>query len=74
MAYDESRIDEIKSQVESEVKQVIIESEVNGIVLKADTLGSLEAILEMLKSRQISRSSERTLDRFLAGILSRHLL
>jgi translation initiation factor 5B len=53
LAYDETKIDEIRSSVESEVKQVIIESEVNGIVLKADTLGSLEAILEMLKARQI---------------------
>ncbi len=53
VAYDESRIDEIKATVESEVKQVMIESEINGIVLKADTLGSLEAIVEMLKARQI---------------------
>lgn len=53
LAYEEARISEIKSSVESEVKQVIIESDVNGIVLKADTLGSLEAILEMLKARQI---------------------
>lgn len=53
IAYDESRLSEIKSAVESEVKQVMIESDVNGIILKADTLGSLEAIVEMLKARQI---------------------
>jgi len=53
LAYDENKINEIKSAVESEVKRVIIESDVNGVILKADTLGSLEAILEMLKSRQI---------------------
>ena len=46
-------MDETKAMVESEVKQVMIESDVNGIILKADTLGSLEAIVEMLKSRQI---------------------
>ncbi|MDA4110971.1 MAG: translation initiation factor IF-2 [Thaumarchaeota archaeon] len=53
VALDESRADEIKASVESEVKQVMINSDVNGIILKADTLGSLEAIVEMLKSREI---------------------
>jgi translation initiation factor 5B len=53
IAYDASRLDEIKAAVESEVKQVMIESEVKGVILKADTLGSLEAIVEMLKARQI---------------------
>ena len=53
IAYDEARLSEIKSAVESEVKQVIIESDLNGIILRADTLGSLEAIVEMLKARQI---------------------
>lgn len=53
VAYDEIRLKDIKTSVESEVKQVMIESDVNGVVLKADTLGSLEAILEMLKARQI---------------------
>jgi translation initiation factor 5B len=50
---EEPRLDEIKAQVESEIKQVMISSEVNGVILKADTLGSLEAIVEMLKARQI---------------------
>ncbi len=53
IAYDEAHLNEIKSAVESEVKQVIIESDLNGIILRADTLGSLEAIVEMLKARQI---------------------
>lgn len=47
------QIEQIKSAVESEVKHVMISSDVNGIVLKADTLGSLEAIIEMLKARHI---------------------
>ncbi len=49
----ETDIESVKSLVESEVKQVIVSSETNGIVLKADTLGSLEAIAEMLKRRGI---------------------
>ncbi|HKW04242.1 MAG TPA: translation initiation factor IF-2, partial [Nitrososphaerales archaeon] len=50
---DETNVDATKASVESEVKQVIMDSEKNGIVLKADTLGSLEAIAEMLRRRDI---------------------
>jgi translation initiation factor 5B len=46
-------IDTAKNLVESEIKQVMIQSETNGIVLKADALGSLEAIVEMLKRREV---------------------
>lgn len=38
-----------KRQVESEVQAVFIETDKLGVVIKADTLGSLEAIVEMLK-------------------------
>ncbi|MHB1868194.1 MAG: translation initiation factor IF-2 [Nitrososphaerales archaeon] len=50
---DPEKLDQIRASVESEIKQVMINSEVNGIVLKADALGSLEALVEMLKARQI---------------------
>ena len=50
---DESRLEQLKSQVESEVKQVMIESDQNGVILRADALGSLEALVEMLKARSI---------------------
>jgi translation initiation factor 5B len=53
MAAEEGRMDEIKAAVESEVKQVMISSDINGVILKADTLGSLEAIIEMLKARGV---------------------
>ena len=53
MAAEDDRIEQIKTSVESEVKQVIMSSETNGVILKADTLGSLEAIIEMLKARQV---------------------
>jgi translation initiation factor 5B len=53
IALDETHPDFSKAAVETEIKQVMIESETNGIVLKADTLGSLEALVEMLKRRQI---------------------
>ncbi len=53
VAANEDDLDAVKAQVESEVKQVMIESENDGVILKADALGSLEAIVEMLKNRQI---------------------
>lgn len=53
LAVDEASLESAKASVESEIKQVMIESETNGIVLKTDALGSLEAIVEMLKRRQI---------------------
>jgi translation initiation factor 5B len=53
LAADESDLIAAKRAVESEVKQVLVSSELNGIILKADALGSLEAFAEMLKRRQI---------------------
>jgi translation initiation factor 5B len=53
LALDETNPESTKAAVEREIKQVMIESEINGIVLKTDALGSLEAIVEMLKRRQI---------------------
>ncbi len=50
---EEMHLDEAKASVEAEIKQVMIESETNGVILKADALGSLEAIVEMLKRRQV---------------------
>ncbi len=53
IASDYPNIEIAKNLVESEIKQVMIESETNGIILKADALGSLEAIVEMLKRREV---------------------
>jgi translation initiation factor 5B len=53
VAANEANLEPAKASVEAEIKQVMIESEINGVVLKADALGSLEAIIEMLKRRQI---------------------
>jgi translation initiation factor 5B len=45
--------------VESEVKSVIVNTESNGIILRCDTIGSIEAISEMLKKDRIPiRSSD----------------
>jgi translation initiation factor 5B len=39
--------------IESEMKSVFINTESNGVVLKCDTIGSLEAIVEMLRRSQV---------------------
>ena len=57
--YDKSRGDEelerLKAIVEGEVKSAIVSSgtETTGIVLKCDTIGSLEAIIDLLKKDRV---------------------
>ncbi|MCZ7355698.1 MAG: translation initiation factor IF-2 [Candidatus Methanoperedens sp.] len=46
-------IDEIGAQIKSEIDAVRIETEANGILIKADTLGSLEALVNELKKENI---------------------
>ena len=53
IAATEENLESSKAVIESEVRQVMIESENNGVILKTDALGSLEAIVEMLKKREI---------------------
>ncbi|MCP8311975.1 MAG: translation initiation factor IF-2 [Candidatus Methylarchaceae archaeon HK02M1] len=48
-----TRAEEMKRQVESEVSSVFISTDKVGVIVKADTLGSLEAIVDMLKKREI---------------------
>jgi translation initiation factor 5B len=50
---DAVSIEEVKKLVEGEVKQVLVESETNGVIIKTDTLGSLEAVVAMLRQRQV---------------------
>ena len=51
---DEARA---KSLVESEVKSAIINTDSNGVILRCDTIGSIEAIAEMLRKENISIKS-----------------
>jgi translation initiation factor 5B len=50
---DESKTEEYKKIIESEMKSVFIDTQTNGIILKCDTIGSLEALTEMLRRQQI---------------------
>lgn len=50
---DESKLDEFKKIIESEMKSMFIDTQTNGVILKCDTIGSLEALTEMLRRQQI---------------------
>jgi len=51
---DSANLEQTKEQVQKEVKEVLIETEVEGIIVKADTLGSLEAVDNLLKQKNIA--------------------
>jgi translation initiation factor 5B len=79
---DEERL---RSNIETEIKSVIIQTESNGIILRCDTIGSIEAITELLKKENIpvrsadlgnitrrdilSASAVREKDRYLGVVL-----
>ena len=46
-------VDEAINQVKSGIDDVLIETETNGILIKADTIGSLEALLNEFKKEEI---------------------
>ena len=53
VATNSDEIDKFKKLIESEMKSVFVDTETNGVILKCDTIGSLEAIAEMLKRSQV---------------------
>jgi len=50
---DQKTTEEFKKSLESEMESVFIDTETTGVILKCDTIGSLEAITEMLRRQQI---------------------
>jgi translation initiation factor 5B len=48
-----TKAEELKKSIESEMKSVFIKTETKGVILKCDTIGSLEALTEMLRRQQI---------------------
>ncbi len=50
---DESKVEDYKKLVEEEVKEIKIEVDREGIVAKADTLGTLEVLVQCLRSQSI---------------------
>jgi translation initiation factor 5B len=45
--------EEIIQQIQKEIEEVLLETDKNGVILKADSLGSLEAALTLLKENSI---------------------
>ena len=54
VAAEESEIGLLKSQIKSEIEQVQIKTEKKGVIVRADTLGSLEALVKMLEGEKIT--------------------
>ena len=52
----ESELDNVKEEIQKEVEEVLLETDNEGIVIKADSLGSLEALSKLLREKNISIS------------------
>lgn len=46
--------EELKEKIQKEVEEVLIETDKEGIIVKADSLGSVEAMITILKDKDIS--------------------
>jgi len=53
VVWDEGRIEEVKREVSEEVQSLRISRQKAGVVVKADTLGSLEALVTYIENRGI---------------------
>jgi len=49
-----NEVEKVKHEIKAEVQEVIIQTDKEGIVIKADTLGSLEALHKLLKEKDIT--------------------
>ncbi|MEM5820635.1 MAG: translation initiation factor IF-2 [Candidatus Aenigmatarchaeota archaeon] len=50
---DEKEIEKLKNELKMSFENIIFKKELDGIIVKADTLGSLEAIINMLEKEKI---------------------
>jgi len=51
---NKNELEKVKRDIKKEVQEVIIETDKQGLVIKADSLGSLEALIKLLKEKNIS--------------------
>lgn len=49
----EKDLEWVKKEVQKEVKEILIETDKSGIVVKADTLGGIEALVKLLKEKKV---------------------
>ena len=47
-------LEQVKEQIQKQVQEVLIETDKEGIIIKADTLGGLEALVTLLKEKDIT--------------------
>lgn len=47
-------LEELKEEIKKEIEEILIDTDNEGVVVKADTLGSLEALIGLLKNENIS--------------------
>ncbi|RLG39958.1 MAG: translation initiation factor IF-2, partial [Thermoproteota archaeon] len=50
---DPSTLDRIRKEIREEIGEILISTDKAGIIVKADTLGSLEALVNQLKERKV---------------------
>jgi translation initiation factor 5B len=50
---DEKELKEIEKKLKKDIENIIFQTDKEGIIVKADTLGSLEVLVKMLKNRNI---------------------
>ncbi|HDJ96764.1 MAG TPA: translation initiation factor IF-2, partial [Candidatus Aenigmarchaeota archaeon] len=50
---EESKIEKAKELIQQEIEEVEFQKDIDGIIIKADTLGSLEALIKLLRDRGI---------------------
>jgi len=53
LSCDEKGIEKAKEEVQKEVGQVIINTDKEGVVAKADSIGGLEALIKLLKAKNV---------------------
>ncbi len=53
VANTNDEIEKLKEEIQSEVESILIETEKEGIIIKADTLGGLEALTNLLKEKKV---------------------
>lgn len=53
VANDPKEIGPLRDAIESEMRSVFVETKTDGVIVKCDTIGSLEAILEMLSREKV---------------------
>ena len=53
MSCSSGEIESVKEEIRKEIQEVIMQTDPNGIVIKADSLGSLEALMKILKDHNV---------------------